>query len=331
MIHLRRPYRWFVIRAGREKRWGGEVRRQHLFERFAERTNARVFETWTNMQRNVRRYPWWNVPARIQGRPRLVSSEQPPETVMAWVAERTDPVAVAIYDDAVAQADALGLDVASAVTADAVRRRQLSLTTFRWHVVPTASFARLARLDARHIIVGGNGTNSDAIRPGPWPSVPAIGFVSGAAPGRGIESLIDAGRLVRAGLPELRLYLWLISTSPESELYLNDLRAATSGDEWVEIAHVPYAGLGAALARASVLSIPHPRNAYMDVALPVKLFDSMSAGRPLVVTPRLETAAIIQRYEVGLVTEGDSPYDLATDWRIVGDRIASALLAREGR
>ncbi len=94
----------------------------------------------------------------------------------------------------------------------------------------------------------------------------------------------------------------------------------------------------------------------MDVALPVKLLDSMAAGRPLVVTPRIETAAIVERTGSGIVTGGDAPADLADgfyrllrdeklahrlgaaareaavheyDWRVVGNRIADEVLRRE--
>ena len=94
----------------------------------------------------------------------------------------------------------------------------------------------------------------------------------------------------------------------------------------------------------------------MDVALPVKLLDSMAAGRPLVVTPRRETAAIVERTGTGLITRGDAPADLANsfnhllsdealakrlgatarevavrefDWGVVGARIAGEVLQRE--
>jgi glycosyltransferase involved in cell wall biosynthesis len=95
----------------------------------------------------------------------------------------------------------------------------------------------------------------------------------------------------------------------------------------------------------------------MDVALPVKLFDSLAAGRPLVVTPRTETAAIVAARGVGVVAADDTTEALAAaiaelvgdpararrlgtvarevaerdyDWRVVGDRIAAEVLAREG-
>ena len=95
----------------------------------------------------------------------------------------------------------------------------------------------------------------------------------------------------------------------------------------------------------------------MDVILPVKLFDSLAAGRPLVVTPRRETAAIVEPYDVGIASRDDHPASIAEalvrvladpelahqmgaaarslaerefDWPVLGDRIADEILRREG-
>lgn len=236
-------------------------------------------------------------------------------------------------------------------------RRRKNEDAFRWHVVPTAAFAEAHGYDADRIIVGGQGTVASHVRPGPWPDVPSVGMVSGAAPGRGIEALVAAMRLVREDVPEARLFLWLIATSAVDEAYLDRLRASVADDPWVEIAAAPYDQLGPTLAKATVLVIPHPAIEYMDVILPVKLFDSMAAGRPLVVTPRLETVKIVEPNAVGLVTADDSPASIAApiarllgdealarrmgaagralaereyDWSILGDRIADEILRREG-
>jgi glycosyltransferase involved in cell wall biosynthesis len=206
-------------------------------------------------------------------------------------------------------------------------------------------------------IVAGNGTDVEHIRPGAWPERPSVGMVSGAAPGRGIETLIAAARAVHARLADLELLLWLVPTGPESEEYLDRLRASTSGEHWIRIETVGYERIGQSLAAATVLTVPHPPNDYMDVALPVKLFDSMAAGRPLVVTPRTETRALVERHGAGVVAAGDSTDDLAAallgvlededaarrmgaaarrtaeehfDWRVVGNRIADVVLHREG-
>jgi glycosyltransferase involved in cell wall biosynthesis len=271
-------------------------------------------------------------------------------------AEVADPVAVAVYDAALAQAQALGLTLTPDREAQLRGKQAANVAAFRWQVAPTASFAALAGLDPARLIVGGNGTRVDRVRPGRWPQEPAIGLVSGGAPGRGIETLIEAARMVRAEVPALRLLLWLIGTGESSDRYIAELRSAAAGDAWIEIGAAPYERLGEELSRATVLCIPHPANEYMDVALPVKLFDSMAAGRPLVVTPRRETAAVVDRQGVGLIAQGDRVEDLAValgrlvtddrlarelgararqaaerdyDWRIVGARIADEVLRRE--
>jgi glycosyltransferase involved in cell wall biosynthesis len=181
-------------------------------------------------------------------------------------------------------------------------------------------------------------------------------MVSGAAPGRGIEDLVAAMRIVRERVPDALLYLWLVATSAEDP-YLPNLRAELAADPWITIEPAPYATLGETLGKAVVLVVPTPPVRYWDVTLPIKIFDSMAAGRPLVVTPRQETVAIVAPNEVGLVTAGDSPEAMADsiarlleddalarrmgaagrslaereyDWPVLGDRIADEILRREG-
>ena len=360
------PRDWLVLREGRRPRWGGEIRRHHVFGRLAERTAATILEDgWSD--RGIRRITLGPVAGALPAfigrrlgrgpRPLFASSEKLRPRVLQTALALTDPAAVAIYDDPVAQSAMLGVAGDPAWIASLAERQRLNRAAFRWHVVPTRSFADLAGLDPARVIVGGNGTNTDAVRAGPWPDRPTIGLVSAAAPGRGIELLVDAARLARTALPELELRLWLVATNDETRAYLDDLRSALAGDPWARIATAPYDRLGETLAEASALSIPHPPGDYMDVALPVKLFDSLAAGRPLVVTPRRETAAVVADQGVGVVAAGDRPEDLAAaivallsdpsrtmalgararevaetsfDWRVVGDRIADEVLQREG-
>jgi glycosyltransferase involved in cell wall biosynthesis len=358
--------RWIVIREGQNQRWGGELRRRQIFARLAERTGATVVEKgWypVLLRRAARgrlgRLPGpllYRLPMR-EPKPRFAASEKLRDRLLDAAIAVTDPAVVAVYDDPVAQARALGVPQASGWLDELAARQRRNVATFRWLVAPTSSFAKLAGLPLDRLIVGGNGTDVGRIRVGPWPSRPAVGIVSGAAPGRGLELLVDAVAGARSTTPDLVLRMWLVSTSDASEAYLRDFRTSVADRPWVEIGTAPYDRLSETLATASVLCIPHPPNDYMDVALPVKLFDSLAAGRPLVVTPRTETAALVRGLGVGAVADGDRAEDLAAaivgllsdetrlratgarareaaerhfDWRIVGDRIASAVLAREG-
>jgi hypothetical protein len=108
--------------------------------------------------------------------------------------------------------------------------------------------------------------------------------MSGAAPGRGLELLVEAVAAARAEIHDLALRMWLMATSDASGAYLRDLGASVAGKPWVTISSAGYAQLSETLASASALAIPHPPSDYWDVALPVKLFDSLAAGRPLLVT-----------------------------------------------
>lgn len=353
---------WAVMLEPERGRWGGELRRRQVFRRLAERTGATLVEGFTPAA--VRRsfgalsYVPLPVPSVHRGpRPRLASSDPLRPDVLLAVRRLTDPAALAYYDDPIVQTQALGIRLPWVRERLLRAKRSANLAAFRWHVVPSRSFAELVGLDPGRVIVAGNGTDTARIQPGEWPQQPTIGMVSGAAPGRGIETLIAAARLVRERIPDVRLLLWLVATGRHTGEYLDALRQGVGDQSWIRIGSASYEDLGPALRQATVLSIPHPPGDYMDVALPVKLYDSMAAGRPLVVTPRTETRAVVEEHGVGVVAEGDDAEHLADalftvladpdlarrlgaaaraaaerefDWEIVGDRLASAILRREG-
>ena len=364
---VRRPSRrWIVIREGRRGRWGGELRRRHVFAALAAATSATIVEKeWTpRLLREAARGP---ILGRLPGpfiyrlpqparKPKLAASEKLRDRLLDAALAVTDPAAVAIYDDPVAQSRALGFDLDPAWLAELAAQQQRNIDAFRWHVVPTARLAALIGLDPSRVIVGGQGTDTSRIDVGPWPAVPAVGVVSGAAPGRGLELLVAAARIARERVPELRLLMWLVPTNDAGEAYLAGLRESVAREPWVTIETAAHEELGTALATATALCVPHPPNEYMDSILPVKVFDSLAAGRPLVVTPRDETRRLVERHGVGVVAGGDGVEDLAAaiadlvtdddrsralgaaarraaetvfDWRIVGERIASEVLRRE--
>jgi len=350
-----------MLEAGRQ-RWGGDLRRTNLFRRLAEITGATILSGWGHgpiraEYGRLRTLPTPLALLRRRSRPLLASSEQLPPSTIRTAARVLDPAAVAVYDDPVAQAQDLGIVLPAERRQYFAARKRANVNAFRWHVVPTASFAEHVGLDMSRVIVAGNGTDVGRIFPGEWPEDPAIGMISGAAPGRGVETLIEAARLIHQEVPELRLLLWLAATGEASQDYLDEIRAASIGQRWIEISTADYADLTHALRQATVLATPHPPGEYHDIALPVKLLDGMAAGRPQVVTPRTEPRALIERHGVGIVTRGERPEDLADslrelildparaqamgrqarlvaetiyDWSVVGQRVAEAILEREG-
>jgi len=347
---------WLVLREGDRRRWGGDLRRHYLFDGLAARANATVLEDrrvapLTATLRQLRG-PTWQV---WRGRPLVASTEFLIDKQFVPVRRYAEATVVDVHDDAFLQNDALGIEM-SPEEADAIRERmRLNREGFRWLVAPGAAFADLVGLDPSRVIVASNGSDTATVRPAPWPDVPAVAFVSGAAPRRGIEELIAAVRIAREGVPGTRLHLWLAATGDDSRTYLDALTASLAADPWVEIGQTPYGELGTQLGRATVLCIPTPAHPYWDSVAPVKLFDCLAAGRPVVTTPRPETAAIVRDRDAGLVAAGDDAESLADpliallenpnrarmmgasaraaaerdyDWRVIGDRLAEEILAR---
>ena len=301
------------------------------------------------------RGPRWQV---WRGRPMVASTEFLVDKQFAAVGRLGEAAVVDIHDDALPPERRAS---ASRCRPTRPTRSRPGCSSnregFRWLVAPSAAFADLVGLDPARVVVASNGSDTATVRPAPWPDAPAVAFISGAAPRRGIEELVEAVRIVRRRVPDTRLHLWLAATGDDSQAYLDALAASVASEPWIEIGQTPYGELGAALGRATVICIPTPAHAYWDSVAPVKLFDCLAAGRPIVTTPRPETAAIVRDRDAGLVADGDSAEALAArlselledperaramganaraaaerdyDWRVIGERLADQLLARIG-
>lgn len=291
---------------------GGAIRARHVFTALAERTGGRVIGAYGR-----RGIPGLAVAvaSASTGWRRAVNLASTQLLPMPAIAILRGPVTAAVldvHDHPGLQMDSLRIPLTDDTRRGLDRLFARNVAAFSRFVVPSASFAELCRLPADRIIVVTNGTDSEQVVPRPAPPDPVVGMVSGAAPGRGIELLRNAVARVRAEIPEATLRLALTATGPASAHYLRGLASQLRGrDPWITLREVPYHRLSAFLGDAAVLVIPHPPDPYLDVSTPVKLFDSMAAGRPLAVTPRSETAKIVEACRSGVVAASDSPDDLA--------------------
>jgi hypothetical protein len=80
--------------------------------------------------------------------------------------------------------------------------------------------------------------------------------------------------------------------------------------EWLRVERAEGGAIHGLLPRVIATVIPRPRSAYNDLALPIKLFDNLSYGRPLIVTDCIEQARVVSGARAGLVTT-DDPTGLA--------------------
>lgn len=306
---------------------GGSLRAHHLFAALAARTGATMASTADGriIGRALLRRP------RL--RTHLASARLISPRTLRFLSLVTDLAILDFPDHPTLQTDALGVATDPGARERVGRVVADNLARFGRVVVPSASFAELYAIPAAQRIVICNGTDPEAIRPEPLPDgPPTVALVSGAAPGRGIDLLIAAVRGLRSRHPDLRLAMALSATGAASQVHLDELTAAAAGEPWMEVARVAYPEIGGFLARATVVAIPHPPGAYFDAAPPVKLFDAMAAGRPLVVTPRVEMRRIVQATGCGVVAAGDETDDLAAAiGELIGSRERAKQMGAAGR
>jgi glycosyltransferase involved in cell wall biosynthesis len=148
-----------------------------------------------------------------------------------------------------------------------------------------------------------------ALGPGADPALPDLGpgdqplvaYVGGNEWADGFDLLLGAMAIVHEKCPEARLLL------------IGPVLAAAKREAlpaYAESRQSGRAGLAELLREARVCVIPRPITAYSDLAVPVKLVDYLSLGKPVVATAAAETQAILTASGAGIATP-DTPAGLA--------------------
>lgn len=73
--------------------------------------------------------------------------------------------------------------------------------------------------------------------------------------------------------------------------------------DWLRVRRAEGTAIHALLPEVMAAVIPRPRGPYNDLALPIKLFDYLAYGRPLLVTDCLEQARVVRDADAGIVTD----------------------------
>ncbi|MDQ3880073.1 MAG: glycosyltransferase family 4 protein [Chloroflexota bacterium] len=312
----------------REVTNGGSQRAHYVFSELARRTHA------TQIERGGGR----TLGAALLRQPSLFGSNLASAQLLrtrAWGAIRRAfrPGVLDLFDHPGLVLESIGVPLARGERErlDAVIRSMV--TGFEHVVVVSDGLAAMADVPIERRIVIPNGSDTSLIRPEPFPDAPVLGMVSGATPARGIEALIDAATELRTSFPDLRVELAVGKPSaPQYESYARDLRDRAARLPWLTMRTVPYHELSAFLASASVLAVLLPPGAYWDISLPVKLFDSMAAGRPVVATPRTEIASVVRASGGGVVAASDTTHDVTAAFAdVLSDPARGRAMGARGR
>jgi Glycosyl transferases group 1 len=166
--------------------------------------------------------------------------------------------------------------------------------------------------------------------PGTDPSLPDLGVgepdrvatIVPLARNSGFETLLEAVRRVRETRPGVQLRV--VCADPDPVL----LAAIPS---WVEVVAAQRPELADVLRAARVCVIPTPISAYSDLAIPLKLMDYFSFGKPVVLTASAENRRIVHETGAGLLVEDDAASMAAGIAQLLDDEGLAADLARRAR
>ena len=159
----------------------------------------------------------------------------------------------------------------------------------------------------------------------------SIGFVSGIAPGRGIEFLIKAVEIIKEKVPEVKLYI-AGTPSKESEQYYGKLKNRYESS-WISFFDdISYSvNINQFISKCYLMVIPNPDHIYFQTTLHLKLFDSLACGRPVVSTNCKETAKILNSHHCGLVSDFTEQDFAEKITQLLINRKEALVMGRNGR
>jgi glycosyltransferase involved in cell wall biosynthesis len=153
-------------------------------------------------------------------------------------------------------------------------------------------------------------------------SSPLVAYVGALSSNLGKDLLVEALELVRREVPDARLRV-ITPVDPAARL--------ARVPPWLEWVPTGRAGLVAALRDVRVCVIPFRITPYTNLAVPLKLFDYLSLGKPIVATATTEVVRILGPTDAGLLVADDPAALAAAIARVLVDGDLAAGLAARAR
>lgn len=282
--------------------WGPTVRIGHLRDELSRLADLDVIAAYRPARRvALARYAASGRLRRLDGVYVETSSFLPAETDVAFLGlARALGIPVLTY---IRDAYQLFDDYGSPTTL----RGRIARTAFRPSARALRAVSTRVAFPTRGLADAVFGSEADALLlpPGspapvdvpPRPDADRLLFVGDARlPAQGADRLIAAVARARERGSRLELE---IACRPGQE-------PAGPDEAWVHLVRAEGQRIVERLPGIVATVIPRPRNAYNDLALPIKLYDYLSYARPLVVTDCTEQAAVVREAACGLVVADDA-------------------------
>lgn len=129
------------------------------------------------------------------------------------------------------------------------------------------------------------------------PGVCAI-YVGGVNKRYGTFAMLDAFKLINSEGTKVPLKLICRQAEWDS---CGDYRALAQTD-WLDVMHIEGEALAQQYLTCDLALCPLEKDFYNDMAMPIKLLEYMSYGKPVVVTECVEMRNFVNKYQTGIVT-----------------------------
>ncbi|MPV37421.1 glycosyltransferase family 4 protein [Georgenia subflava] len=166
------------------------------------------------------------------------------------------------------------------------------------------------------VVVEANGVDVDRIRPADLPagapraSRPfTVGFVGTLKPWHGTATLLEAFALLRGQITDARLLL--VGDGPEAEPLRRRATALGLGDAVTFTGAVSPVDVPGWLHRTDVACAPYPAGEGEGYFSPLKVYEYMAAGLPVVASAVGQLPAVVDHGRTGLLVPGSDPAALA--------------------
>ena len=195
---------------------------------------------------------------------------------------------------------------------------------------------QLGGIPLSKIIVSPSGTDTDLFRPlskeecctrlGLDPSFSYVGFVGSFLFHQGIDTLIDSAQNVLERFTDTRFLL--VGDGPMMDTWKQKVNNQGLGQAFVFSGHVPYHNVPEYIGVMDICVAPHRKDT--NQASPVKIFDYMACGRPIVASDIEVIREIIGDSRCALLVPPESPHHLsvAINSLIEDDILSSAMSMR---
>jgi len=169
---------------------------------------------------------------------------------------------------------------------------------------PSASFASLFSGGPQQHVVLPPGGRQLAFEPLPHSGRRYILYAGGLTGiYGGVSQALQAVKELSPAHPELR---FLCVCRPEEAVTLQ----AWKHEPWLEIQHLDTEGILAYQSQIYLSVICLQQDPYSDLALPLKLFDYLALGKPVLATPCHEMQQFIEAHQVGLIAQTSADFKL---------------------